>query len=89
MQNNQIVVRIIQPSIKPHIKEHDQINLNAASFGERLVQRIFRMFGWSLVAMLIVYFTVSFFNLGFSYNDIAVIVGLPLSVGLVASYVIL
>ena len=56
---------------------------------EHAIQKVFGMLGWSLVAMLVVYFSISFFNLGFSVNDIFVIVGLPLSVGLVASYVIL
>jgi len=89
MQSNQIVVRIIQPSSSPHINKSDQIGLNEAPFGEQLIQKIFRMLGWSFVAMLVVYFSISFFNLGFSFNDIFVIIGLPLSVGLVASYVIL
>ncbi|OGB89582.1 hypothetical protein A2625_00085 [candidate division WOR-1 bacterium RIFCSPHIGHO2_01_FULL_53_15] len=40
------------------------------------------------IAMLAVFLGVSYFNLGISFQDIMIIVGIPMALGIVTSYAI-
>ncbi|MDD4178440.1 MAG: hypothetical protein PHH14_00100 [Candidatus Margulisbacteria bacterium] len=88
MNSRDVVVRIIQPAeqAKPQKIEYSP---QPAKQEKNLSQAIINGLGLAAIALLGLYLVISFFNLGISINDLVVMVGLPLSVGLVASYAVI
>lgn len=96
MNNRELVVRIIQPAEQPHLPKAKSVPVfsegnnccQGKEKGKNLFQSILSGVGVAAIVALGIFFVVSFFNLGFSFREIAILVGIPLVVGLVASYVI-
>jgi hypothetical protein len=88
MNSHDVVVRIIQPQEQPQPPKHKgQLELpfkpeknyfHAALNGLVL----------SAIALVAVCLGVSYFHLGFSFNDIMVMIGIPMTLGIVTSYAI-
>ena len=88
MNTRDVVVRIVQP-----VEQAQPVKkLEMGALPVEIEKNFFidLMHGLGLAAMvgLGLYLTVGFFNLGFGFKEIMVIVGLPAAVGLVTSYAI-
>ena len=86
MNNRDIVVRIVQPADKPA----PEIKPSRPAFPGKKERKPLQKFlnGLGLAAILACggFFALGFFNFGFSLNDVIVIIGIPLAVGLITSY---
>jgi predicted phage tail protein len=92
MNSRDVVVRIIQPLDKPQPQRVASLPVAGFPVNGSKEENIFHLVlnGAVLagIAMLAVFLGVSFFHLGVSFNDIMVIVGLPMALGIVTSYAI-
>lgn len=88
MNTKEIVVRIIQPAEqpKPRLAEFMPTDFEEE---KNPLQTIINAAGLAAIAGLGLYFGVSFFHLGFSFNDVLIILGIPVAVGAIVSYVVL
>lgn len=87
MNSKEIVVRIIQPADKAQPPRRP-VALQAKP-ADNLFHNIFNAVALTAIAALGFYLIVIFCQQGISLNDIFVMVGLPLSLGLVTSYALL
>ena len=94
MNNRELVVRIIQPA---PIESGQQKHLlkkaaEPAPAPEKKRKKWLQLSVNGLVlagiAALGIYVAISFFNFGYSFQDIMILVGIPLAVGLVTTYAI-
>jgi len=89
MNSHEVVVRIIQPAEKPQPKLQDRLPEIVFQPEKNLFHSIINGLVLSVLALLVVCLGVGYFNLGFSLNDVLVIVGIPMTLGIVTSYAIL
>jgi hypothetical protein len=88
MNSHDVVVRIIQPLEQPQPQKHkDQLELPFKP-EKNLFHLAVNGVVLSAIAVLAVFLGVSYFHLGFSLKDILVMVGIPMSLGIVTSYAI-
>lgn len=88
MNTREIVVRIIQPAEQPQPPKIKANPVVPEKKEKNLFQAVINGIALAAIAALGVYLMVSFFNLGFSFRDILILVGIPLTVGIVTSYAI-
>ncbi len=89
MNSHEVVVRIIQPAEKPQPKLQDRLPEIVFHPEKNLFHSLINGLMLSMIGLLVVCLGVSYFNLGFSLNDVLVIVGIPMTLGIVTSYAIL
>jgi len=89
MNSHEVVVRIIQPAEKPQPKRLDRFPELVFQPEKNLFHSLINGLVLSLIALLVICLGVGYFNLGFSLNDVLVIVGFPMTLGIVTSYAIL
>ncbi len=89
MNSHEVVVRIIQPADKPQPKRPDRLPELVFQPAKNHFHTIINGLVLSVIALVVVGLGVSYFNLGFSFNDVLVIVGIPMTLGIVTSYAIL
>ncbi len=89
MNSHDVVVRIIQPAEQAHPQKKDRLPELIFQPAKNHFHTIVNGLVLSMIALLVVCLGVSYFNLGFSFNDVLVIVGIPMSLGIVTSYAIL
>lgn len=87
MNVKDVVVRIVQPAEKPHITAVKTQPIIVEE-NKNPIQSIVNSLGIAVIAGLALYLGFSFFHIGVNVNDIVVILGIPMAVGLVASYVV-
>ena len=88
MNNHDVVVRIIQPLEQAQPPRHkDQLALPFTP-EKNLFHLALNGLMLSAIGLLVIFLGVSYFHLGFSFKDIAVIVGIPMTLGIVTSYAI-
>jgi hypothetical protein len=88
MNSRDVVVRIIQPLEQPQPPKHEnQIELPFKP-EKNLFHVVINGLVLSAIALLVIFLGVSYFHLGFSLKDILVMVGIPMSLGIVTSYAI-
>lgn len=85
--NHDVVVRIVHSDDQahlPHMEEYFPTPEKEVEKWQLLVRRL------TLAAIVAsgIFFGLSFFNIGLEFRDIAVIIGLPLAIGLSVSYVL-
>lgn len=94
MNNSELVVRIIQPApIESGQQKHLMKKADGPAAAPEKKQKNWlhlsvNVLALASIAALGVYFAVSFFHFGFSFQDIAILVGIPLAVGIVTTYAI-
>lgn len=85
--NKEIVVRIVKPSEQPSLPKRE-----AVSFSQRKKKNLFQIIlsGLLLVAAASVgiFIAVNLFKVGIDWKDILLLLGVPLVIGSVASYLI-
>lgn len=89
MNSHEVVVRIVQAAEKPQPKPQDRLPEIVFQPEKNLFHSIINGLVLSVIALLVICLGVSYFNLGLSVNDVLVIVGLPVTLGIVTSYAIL
>ncbi len=88
MNNHELVVRIIQPAEQPQPPKVEYAPLPQEKKSKNLLQILLNGLGLAAIGALGMYLAVSFFNLGFSFNDVLILVGIPLGIGVIATYAI-
>ncbi len=88
MNNRDVIVRIVMPAEKPQPPKQESVALLPDAEGDNLYQKILNALGAAAVAALAVFLVISFFNLGTTVKDILILVSIPVTVGLIARYVI-
>jgi hypothetical protein len=88
MNNRELVVRIIQPTEQPQPPKVDYGPVPQEKKPKSLMQVLMNGLGLAAIGALGIYFAVSFFNLGFSFNDVLILIGIPVVLGVIASYAI-
>lgn len=89
MHNRDIVVRIVQPADKAQPQKRASVPfLPPADTNGDLFHHIFNSVGLAAIAALGIYLAFSFFGLGIAWKEVLIIVGIPLTLGLVTSYAI-
>ena len=88
MNSREVVVRIIQPLEQPAPPKPVQRPNAPKKTEKNLFQIILNTLGLAAIAALGIFLVVSFFNLGVSLKDIVILVSIPLTVSLVASYAV-
>jgi len=89
MKNHEVIVRIIKPADQPSLPAAPILSPPSSSREDNRPQRYLHVVGLVALSVLGVVLAFNFFNFGFSLREILVIIGMPLSVGIVASYAIL
>jgi hypothetical protein len=87
MNNRELVVRIIQPAEQPKPRPAEPA-APAEQPERKWLPRIMNALAVAAIAAVGAYLAVSFFHLGFSFNDILILVGMPLAIGLITTYAI-
>ena len=87
MKTRDVVVRIIQPAEQPKPAQKASAPI-AENKREKLLHRAANILGLAGIFALAIFVIVNFFHLGISANDLAIIVGIPLSLGIVTSYAV-
>ena len=92
MNSRDIVVRIVQsheqpclPAGKAQLPKREALSPGKE---KKLIQYTLNGLGLAAIAVLLVFFGVSFFHLGLSLNDCLIIVGIPMALGVITSYAI-
>jgi hypothetical protein len=88
MNNHELVVRIIQPAEQPQPQKKECASAAPKKKEKGLFQAIVNGMGIAAIAALGIFLAFSFFNVGFSFKDVLILIGIPLAVGVVASYAI-
>jgi len=86
VNSKEYVVRIVIPSSKPKPSEQKLVSLKLE---KNIFQKILGGLGVSIIIALGTFLAISFFNLGIPWKDILILVGIPLALGIAASYMIL
>ncbi|MCU0641095.1 MAG: hypothetical protein MUC35_03280 [Candidatus Margulisbacteria bacterium] len=88
MNAHEVVVRIIQPAEQPQAKKVTLAEAPAEPAGKALLRRVLN---WLVIVALFTLGSYAVFSLmafGLAVRDVMVLVGIPLSIGLVATYAI-
>lgn len=88
MKNHELVVRIIQPAEQPQPQKREYAPVVLEKKKRNLFQVVINGMGIAAIAALGVFLAFSFFNVGFSFKDILIIISIPLLLGIIASYAI-
>lgn len=88
MNKREIVVRIIQPAEKPRPRKIELMPSLPEKDENFYPRNIFRILGFTAISALGIVLALNFFNFGSSLNDVMIIIGIPLLVGILTSYVI-
>lgn len=88
MNNHELVVRIIQPAEQAQPQKKERAPAVPEKKRKNLFQVIVNGVGIAAIAALGIFLAFSFFNIGFSFKDVLILIGIPLAVGIVASYAI-
>ncbi|MBN3032969.1 MAG: hypothetical protein JW873_02630 [Candidatus Saganbacteria bacterium] len=89
MNSRDVVVRIIQPLEQPQPPKRKTDTGPALQPENNLFHLIINGLTLSAICLLALFIGVSYFHLGVSFNDIAVLVGVPVTLGIVAGYAVL
>lgn len=89
MNNRDVIVRIVQPADKPQPKMPPVLGALPENKRDIFHHRLANVFGIIGIFAAGAFLTVSFFHLGINLHEVMVMVGIPLSVGLVTSYAVL
>ena len=87
MNSHDVVVRIVQPLDQPNPRRSEILPL-ALKPENNLFHSVLNGCVLSAIGLLALFIGVSYFNLGVSFRDILVIVGIPMTLGIVTSYAI-
>lgn len=88
MNSRDVVVRIIQPLEQPQPpKREAQLELSIKP-EKNLFQVVINGVVLSAIAILAIFLGVSYFHLGVSFKEIMIMVGIPMTLGIVTSYAI-
>jgi hypothetical protein len=88
MNSHDVVVRIVQPLDQPHPRRSETM-LSVFKPENNFFHSVINGFVLSAIGLLALFIGVSYFNLGVSFREIMVIVGIPMTLGIVTSYAIL
>jgi hypothetical protein len=89
MNQRDIVVRIIQPADKAQPQKRESVPfLPPADTNKDLFHHILNSVGLAAIAALGIYLAFSFFGLGIAWKEVCIIVGIPLTLGLITGYVL-
>ncbi|MDD5594439.1 MAG: hypothetical protein PHG97_06855 [Candidatus Margulisbacteria bacterium] len=89
MNSRDVVVRIIQPLEQPQPLKKEIVPTLPVRKEKNLFHSLINGVVLSAIGLLAVFIGVSFFHLGVSFNDILILVGIPMTLGIVTSYAIL
>jgi len=87
MNSHDVVVRIVQPLDQPNPRRSETL-LTAFKPEKSFFHSALNGLVLSAIGLLALFIGVSYFNLGVSFREIMVIVGIPMTLGLVTSYAI-
>jgi hypothetical protein len=87
MNSHDVVVRIVQPLDQPNPRR-SETSLSAFQPEKNLFHSAINGLVLSAIGILTLFIGVSYFNLGASFREIMVIVGIPMTLGIVTSYAI-
>jgi ACR3 family arsenite efflux pump ArsB len=88
MNTRDVIVRIVMPAEKPQPPQRESVILPQSEEEENLYQKVLNILGMAAIAALGVFLVISFFNLGSTVKDILILISIPVTVGLIARYVI-
>lgn len=83
------IVRIVKPAEEPKVPKKEFVPIELGEKEKNLFQKILSGLGISVIIALGIFLLVSFFNIGINWKDILILVGIPLALGIAASYLIL
>lgn len=88
MTNNERIVRIVVASEKPHLPEQKSTVLKLEPSKDQLTHKLISLLYASVIFILAFFLVITLFKTGVAPKEIAVMVGLPLSVGIITRYAI-
>jgi hypothetical protein len=89
MNTRDVIVRIVMPAEKPQPPQRESVILpQSEEEEENLYQKVLNILGMAAIAALGGFLVISFFNLGSTVKDILILISIPVTVGLIARYVI-
>jgi len=88
MVKGEKVVRLIQPADKPQPASRALEPQPGETMNAKIAHYILNGITLAAIASVCLFIGVNYFHLGFSVNDLMVMMGLPLAVGALTSYAI-
>lgn len=83
MANHERIVRIVQPSDRPYLPP---VATTPLHWKNHSLHYIFQGLRLTAIGLIGLYLAVNFLNFGMSFNELLVIIGFPLAIGLLTSY---
>lgn len=88
MNSHELVVRIVQPAEQPQLPKAESAPVPPKKKQKNVYQILLNGLGLIAIAALAVFLANGFFNIGFSFKDVLIMVVIPLGLGVIASYAI-
>jgi hypothetical protein len=88
MNSRDVVVRIIQPAEQPKAQPIEHAPASVEKPKKNFLQLALNTLAIMAISALGLYFAFGLFNVGIDLREIMVLIGIPLTVGLVTTYAI-
>ena len=83
MANHELIVRIVKPADRPYLPPRTTAPIQRRN---QSLHYLFQGLRLSAIGLIGLYLAVNFLSLGVSFNELLVIIGFPLAIGLITSY---
>ena len=87
MNSHDVVVRIVQPLDQPNPRR-SETTLSAFKPEKNIFHSVVNGCVLSAIGLLVIFLGISYFHLGVSLNEILIMIGIPMTLGIVTSYAI-